>query len=136
MSATPTPGAVAGTTKTAKKTKRGPRPKHVPQRTCIACRTSAPKRSFVRVVRTPAGEVVVDPTGKKSGRGASICGTRACWEKALAGTLLDRALRVQVRDADRAALRAYLATLPAEDAGGDEQAERQPSAGGAAGDER
>jgi predicted RNA-binding protein YlxR (DUF448 family) len=136
MSATPTPGAVAGTPKTTKKTKRGPRPKHVPQRTCIACRTSAPKRSFVRVVRTPAGEVVVDPTGKKSGRGASICGTRACWEKALAGTLLDRALRVQVRDADRAALRAYLATLPAEDAGGDEQAERQPSAGGAAGDER
>lgn len=139
MSMTPTPGTVAGTAKTPpprKKAKRGPRPKHVPQRTCIACRTSAPKRSFVRVVRTPAGEVVVDPTGKKSGRGASICGTRACWEKALAGTLLDRALRIQVRAEDRAALRAYLATLPEEDAGRDEQAERQPPAGGAAGNER
>lgn len=97
------------------KAKRGPRPKHVPQRTCIACRTSAPKRSFVRVVRLPSGEVVVDPTGKKSGRGASICGTRVCWEKALAGGALDRALRVSIRDEDRTALKAFMATLPADE---------------------
>src|SRR6185503_12867350 len=114
-----------------KKRTRGPRPKHVPQRTCIACRTAAPKRSFVRVVRTPTGEVVVDPTGKKSGRGASICGTRACWEKALAGSMLDRALRVSVSDEDRVALRAFMMTLPDDDAGGDGPATPASPAGGA-----
>ena len=67
MSVTPTADQTVGTPK--KKAKRGPRPKHVPQRTCIACRTAAPKRSFVRVVRLPSGEVVIDQTGKKSGRG-------------------------------------------------------------------
>lgn len=112
MSATPAPGPVAEPTSTHKKKHRGSRPRPVPRRTCIACRTSAPKRAFVRVVRTPAGQVMIDPTGKQSGRGASVCGTRACWEKALAGTLLDRALKVSVREEDRAALRAYLATLP------------------------
>jgi predicted RNA-binding protein YlxR (DUF448 family) len=134
MSTASVPGRAPGTTG-AKKSKRGPRPKHVPRRTCIACRTAAPKRSFVRVVRTPTGEVVVDPTGKKSGRGASICGTRACWEKALAGSLLDRALRVQVRDDDRAALRAFAATLPAEETGADEAAEIGSRAGGASGED-
>ena len=107
----------------------------MPQRTCIACRTAAPKRSFVRVVRTPTGEVVVDPTGKKSGRGASICGTRACWEKALAGSLLDRALRVQTRDDDRAVLRAFAATLPVEETGADDAAEIGSRAGGASGED-
>jgi predicted RNA-binding protein YlxR (DUF448 family) len=116
---------------TKKKSTRGPRPKHVPQRTCIACRTAAPKRSFVRVVRTPIGEVVVDPTGQKSGRGASICGTRVCWAKALAGSLLDRALRVSVSDEDRTALRAFFMTLPDDDAGGDGPATPASPAGGA-----
>jgi predicted RNA-binding protein YlxR (DUF448 family) len=115
MSATPTAGPAAGAISTqSKKKRRGPRPRPVPQRTCIACRTTAPKRAFVRVVRTPTGEVMIDPTGKRSGRGASVCGTRACWEKALAGTLLDRALKVQVREEDRAALRAFVATLPSD----------------------
>ena len=113
MSTVPTSGPAAGARPSKKK--QAPRPRHVPQRTCIACRTTAPKRAFVRVVRTPTGEVVIDPTGKKSGRGASVCGTRACWEKALAGTLLDRALRVQVREDDRTALRAFLAALPPDD---------------------
>ena len=133
MSVTPIAGQTAGASQSNKKPKRGPRPKHVPQRTCIACRTAAPKRSFVRVVRLPAGEVVVDPTGKKSGRGASICGTRACWTKALAGTLLDRALRVTIGAADRAALRMFLETLPEEEAGVGEESETPPTAGGTAG---
>jgi hypothetical protein len=114
MTATSTPAPQAGQTR--KKGKRGPRPKHVPQRTCIACRTSAPKRSFVRVVRTPTGEVMIDPTGKKSGRGASICGTRACWSRALSGGVLERALRVEVSPGDRATLAAFAATLPDEEA--------------------
>lgn len=117
-----------------KKSKRGPRPKHVPRRTCIACRTAAPKRSFVRVVRTPAGAVLVDPTGKLSGRGASICGTRACWTKALTGALLDRALRAEVSADDRASLSAFLETLPEDgEAAADGAMDSTPAVGGAVG---
>jgi hypothetical protein len=98
----------------AQKKRRPPRSKHVPQRMCIACRTTAPKRSFVRLVRLPTGEVVIDPTGKRSGRGASICTSRSCWQKALAGGLIDHALQVKVRPEDRAVLQEYLTGLPAE----------------------
>ena len=62
---------------------RGSRPRHVPQRTCVACRQTSAKRQLVRVVRTPAGSVTVDPTGKLSGRGAYLCDSPACWQTAL-----------------------------------------------------
>jgi predicted RNA-binding protein YlxR (DUF448 family) len=115
MTKTTAASSTTASAATAPKKKRGPRPKHIPQRTCIVCRTTQPKRAFVRIVRTPTGEVVIDPTGKKSGRGASVCGTRACWTRALAGMVLDRALRIDVRPDDRAALSAYTATLPETD---------------------
>ncbi len=61
-----------------------PRPrKHIPQRTCIACGTTKPKRELLRVVRTPQGAVELDAGGKKSGRGAYVCARRSCWELAL-----------------------------------------------------
>ena len=53
-----------------RKRKAGPKPRHIPLRTCIACGESRPKRELIRIVRTPDGHVVLDPTGKKSGRGA------------------------------------------------------------------
>ncbi|HHT72501.1 MAG TPA: YlxR family protein [Firmicutes bacterium] len=68
------------------------RQKHVPVRTCIGCRTAQPKRAMLRIVRTPDGEVLPDPTGKKSGRGAYICYSKQCLEAALAGRRLERAL--------------------------------------------
>ncbi|MCY0884856.1 MAG: YlxR family protein, partial [Firmicutes bacterium] len=43
--------------------------RRVPMRTCVACGATRPKRELVRVVRTPAGEVVVDTTGRTAGRG-------------------------------------------------------------------
>src|SRR5688572_21393040 len=48
---------------------KGQRPKHVPQRTCVACREIDAKRGLIRLVRTPEGTVDVDPTGKRAGRG-------------------------------------------------------------------
>lgn len=51
---------------------------------------------MIRVVRTPAGEVVVDPTGKKSGRGAYVHPEAACVQAALAGGRLERALKTDV----------------------------------------
>ena len=54
--------------------------KHIPQRTCIGCRTVQSKRELMRIVRTPEGAVVADPTGKKNGRGTYIHKTRECFE--------------------------------------------------------
>ena len=66
-----------------------------------------PKRQLVRLVRTTDGRVQIDPTGKAAGRGAYLHERRACWEHALGHHELDRALRINLNDADRAALRAH-----------------------------
>jgi predicted RNA-binding protein YlxR (DUF448 family) len=47
-------------------------------RTCVMCKKKVDKRQLFRIVRTPEGEVVFDPTGKKNGRGAYICADDAC----------------------------------------------------------
>ena len=57
-------------------------------------------------MRTPAGRVEVDLTGKAAGRGAYIHERRACWEQALDRRTLEQALKMTLTDADRAALRA------------------------------
>ncbi len=89
-----------------------PRPKHVPQRTCIACRKTQGKREFVRIVRTPVGDVRVDPTGKQAGRGAYLHKARECWDQALSSQKLNTALKTTVSPEDLATLKAYAATLP------------------------
>jgi predicted RNA-binding protein YlxR (DUF448 family) len=68
----------------------------IPQRTCIGCRTVRPKRELVRVVRTPEGEVLVDVTGKRSGRGAYVCPDENCVEQAFKKRQLERALDVAI----------------------------------------
>lgn len=73
----------------------------VPQRTCIACRSVRTKRELVRLVRTKEGNIEIDTTGKKEGRGAYICPDRACWEKALKGQQLERNLRTGLTREDR-----------------------------------
>jgi uncharacterized protein len=80
----------------AKKKVKGPRPKHVPQRICIACRRSDAKRGLIRLVRDAEGHVSVDPTGKRAGRGAYLCHDAACWDQALKRHGLERALRIEV----------------------------------------
>ncbi|MBO4460426.1 MAG: YlxR family protein [Clostridiales bacterium] len=56
-----------------------------PQRSCISCRQVFDKKDLLRIVRTPEGDVVVDPTGKMSGRGAYICSSPECINKQLSG---------------------------------------------------
>jgi predicted RNA-binding protein YlxR (DUF448 family) len=90
------------------------KPRHVPQRTCIACREVRPKRELIRVVRTPDGHVEIDATGKKSGRGAYLCARRSCFEPALHRGKLEQEFEVTLQAEDRAALEAYLETLPVE----------------------
>ena len=56
--------------------------KKIPERRCVGCGETKEKKSLIRVVRTPEGEVVLDSTGKKSGRGAYICHSLSCFKKA------------------------------------------------------
>ena len=93
-------------------TRKGPRPKHIPVRTCIACRQPQAKRQLVRVVRTVLGQVQVDLTGKKAGRGAYLCPTRACWELALRKKMLEHALQTSISPEDRLELDKYIESLP------------------------
>lgn len=95
-------------------TKQQLRPRRVPQRTCIACRTTDAKRSFVRVVRTPEGRVELDPTGKRNGRGAYVHDVRSCWDEALKRDRLGRALKVVVPPDDLERLKERAAALPQE----------------------
>ncbi|MGI6146172.1 MAG: YlxR family protein [Firmicutes bacterium] len=73
-----------------------PKVRKVPQRTCVGCGTVGDKRQFMRVVRTPDGQVVLDATGKKSGRGAYVCKSSECLARAIKGGRLARALEVEV----------------------------------------
>ena len=80
---------------------RSGRRKHIPQRTCVVCREVRNKRELVRVVRTPDGTLVVDETGKKNGRGAYLCRKSACWEMALKGQHLSKALKMEIGAQER-----------------------------------
>lgn len=87
------------------------RVKHIPQRTCVACRKVLGKRQLVRLVRV-AGEgeavsVKVDPTGKAAGRGAYLHDRRSCWQSGLQSGAVERALKVTLSEADREALAAH-----------------------------
>ena len=86
------------------------RVKHVPQRTCVGCRETLPKRQMVRIVRTDNG-VKVDPTGKAAGRGAYLHDQRDCWVRGLRGALA-HALKAELTADDRARLEEFINTLP------------------------
>ena len=76
-----------------------------PIRTCIGCGASSDKRGFVRVVRTPEGDVVVDPSGKSNGRGAYVCADLECFETAVRKRRFSAALRVNMNEDDTDRLR-------------------------------
>ncbi|MFN8376142.1 MAG: YlxR family protein [Anaerolineae bacterium] len=81
-----------------------PNRKHVPLRTCVVCREKDAKRTLVRVVNTSDG-IVVDATGKLNGRGAYLCDSKTCWERAVKSDALAKALRTTLTETDRERLR-------------------------------
>ena len=85
------------------------RRKHIPQRMCIGCRQSKPKRELVRLVRTLDGELVVDETGKQNGRGAYLCPDKACWEAVLRGGQIANALKIEIGERERRILQEFAA---------------------------
>ncbi len=78
-------------------------------RMCVACREMKPKKELIRVVRTPEGEIIADETGRKNGRGAYLCRSEACLNKALKIRALDRALEQPLSEAAVDALRQVIA---------------------------
>jgi predicted RNA-binding protein YlxR (DUF448 family) len=90
------------------------KPKHIPQRTCVACRIVLSKRALIRVVRRPEG-VVVDPSGKMAGRGAYLHNRKSCWERGLKGGLAS-ALKTTLTAEDRRRLEEFMASLPEDSA--------------------
>ena len=72
--------------------------KKIPMRTCSGCREMKPKIELLRVVRTPEGKILIDRSGKVSGRGAYVCKNEECFNKSVKSKALSRALDAQVED--------------------------------------
>lgn len=87
--------------------------KRIPMRQCIGCRERKAKYEFIRVVHTPEGEVLIDATGRKNGRGAYICKNKECLEKAFKTGAINRTFKIQ---ADPEVLKALKAEMEGLDA--------------------
>ena len=72
------------------------KPRKIPQRQCVGCRVMKDKKALVRVVKTPEDEVILDLTGKKSGRGAYVCPEMECLKKARKSRALERAFDLTI----------------------------------------
>lgn len=70
--------------------------KKMPVRRCVGCQEMKNKKEMIRVIRTPEGEFLLDATGKKNGRGAYICPTRECLEKAVKNKGLERSFKQSI----------------------------------------
>ena len=69
-----------------------------PERKCLGCMVSFPKKELVRIVRLPNGSIELDLTGKKSGRGAYICKSSACLKKAIKAKRIQRNLEAEISE--------------------------------------
>ncbi|MEE1313942.1 MAG: YlxR family protein [Lachnospiraceae bacterium] len=68
----------------------------VPMRQCVGCHNMVSKREMIRVIKTSDGEILLDATGKKNGRGAYICNSKECLEKAIKSKSLERSLKAKI----------------------------------------
>ena len=72
--------------------------KKIPMRKCVGCQEMKEKKSLIRVVKTAEGDIILDDTGKKNGRGAYICKSLECFKKAKKTKPLERSLGVSVSE--------------------------------------
>lgn len=70
--------------------------KKVPQRMCIGCGEMKDKRDMLRVIKTSEDEIMIDATGKKNGRGAYVCFSQECLDKAVKNKGLERSLKKSI----------------------------------------
>ena len=71
----------------------------IPMRMCLGCREMKEKRSLLRVVKSPEGAISFDRVGKAPGRGAYVCKSKACLERAVKARQLERALETRIDEA-------------------------------------
>ncbi len=71
----------------------------IPMRMCVGCREMKEKRSLLRVVKSPEGAISFDRVGKAPGRGAYVCKSKACLERAVKARQLERALETRIDEA-------------------------------------
>ena len=74
------------------------KPRKIPTRQCLGCNEHKPKKELLRVLRTPEGEIMLDFTGKKSGRGAYICYDVKCLKKARKSKRIDKSLETEISE--------------------------------------
>lgn len=72
--------------------------KKIPQRTCVGCNNQKNKKELIRIVINKEGNVFVDKTGKANGRGAYICNSLECLEKAIKAKKLERAFEISINN--------------------------------------
>lgn len=72
--------------------------KKIPLRQCVGCNQMGNKKEMIRVIKTAEDEIVLDTTGKKNGRGAYVCASRECLDKALKYKGLERSLKTSIPD--------------------------------------
>lgn len=72
--------------------------KKIPMRKCVGCQEMKEKKSLIRVVKTAEGDLILDDTGKKNGRGAYICRSIECFKKEKKTKALERSLGVSVSE--------------------------------------
>ncbi len=72
--------------------------KHIPLRKCLGCGEMIGKKGAVRIVRSKEGEITLDPTGKKAGRGAYVCRDNECFAMVRKARKLERSLKCAVPD--------------------------------------
>lgn len=82
--------------------------KKIPERKCLGCNESKPKPELIRIVRAPDGSVSLDFVGKKPGRGAYICKSSKCLQKARKANRISRSLECEIPDEVFDALEAEL----------------------------
>lgn len=70
--------------------------KKIPLRQCVGCMEMKEKKSMMRVLKTPEGEIVLDTTGKKNGRGAYLCNSLECLKKAQKNKGLERSFKMSL----------------------------------------
>ena len=93
------------------------KPRKIPMRMCVGCREMKEKRELIRVVRSPDGVVSLDPTGKKSGRGAYVCRDPDCLKRAIKQRQLERQLDAALSPETAEALKAEMEALTGEGSG-------------------
>lgn len=81
-----------------KSNKQAVKPRKLPIRQCAGCGERFPKNQMIRVLRTPDGEIVLDDTGKKSGRGAYLCKNAACFKRARKTHRIERELSCEISE--------------------------------------